>query len=221
MALPYEPLAIALNIIFVIIIAFSSFRLMWIWRHRKFLAIDFFGMGSSYLVLLVWSLLWFLTLKQIFFFLMAIWSIFWALSYSYAMLRITHPTERRPMNWSILLYLSAVVIWVLTRDLYLTSLQILLITSLTVFVSSLFLITQCSKPMRKYGIAGMISGLIGASYVPVAILDILPITLQVGFFVFVPINLLVAYMLFGFLQVSNKNPKGFICDYDHRKDRKK
>lgn len=222
MALPYEPVAIALNIVFVAVIAFSSFKVMWVWRHRKWLALDFLGMGSSYLILMVWAALWFLTLDQTYFFLVAVWGIFWAVSYSYATLRMVHPHEKRPANWALLMYLSVLPVWLATGDMMLVALQILLLSALVIFVSSLVLLQLCGKVMKRYAVAGMLVGIIIASYVPTLLVPkTVTINITGGFLFFLPINALLAYLLFGFLQLAQKNPKEFICDYDHRKDGKR
>ena len=120
------------------------------------------------------------------------------------------------------MYTSVPIIWFVTRGLIFIALQMLLLSSLVTFVSSLFFFQLCKKAMKKYAIIGMLIGIISASYVLILSdpQTLIFVTSNYTTF-FLPINALIAYICFGFLRTAQTRPNEFLYYYGDKKDRRK
>ncbi|MBI2542714.1 MAG: hypothetical protein HYW24_00815 [Candidatus Aenigmarchaeota archaeon] len=219
--LSYESITLFINLALSVVVVSICFWLAWKWRQRKFLVLIFPAIGITYAISNVLRFYWSVSLDSIVYLLYSAFFAAWIIFYSYATLRLVHPTEKRPANWGLLMYLSVPFMMFVTKDLVLASLQIFLISSLVLFTSSLFFFSHCKRGVKKYAVAGIFAGLVGLSYVPVLLIGVVALDPKTTYTVYMIFNLSVAYLFFGLFQTSLKKPKEFLCDYDHKKDRKK
>ncbi|MBI4010229.1 MAG: hypothetical protein HY361_03505 [Candidatus Aenigmarchaeota archaeon] len=206
------------NLVLVAVYFFSTIKIASIVKN-KYIVADFIGMGLSYLLMMSFVTLWLLSFNDTYFFIAAVSSILWVMYYSYGTLRTIHPYEKRPANWALLTYFSVPIIWFVTREITLITLQIMLLSSLAFFVASLLLYQYCKNAVKKYALVGMFVGVISASHLP-NLLAPIPLLDNITnvFTIFLPINALLAYMFFGFLQIAKNHPNEFII-YVHTRNK--
>lgn len=195
------------DIIAVLLITLSCFKIAYRWKKTKLISINFFSLGITYPLVFIFLSYWKYTHSLFTLIFGNVLFFIWVILFSVGAFIIIFP-KKSPLDYAPLIYVLIPFIYVFTRSTELTFIETIGLSNFILILTFIKLIFFGKKIMKIYSIFGLLSGLVGT----ISTFAIL-IELNIPAYTYLLTHIFLAIPFISFWYISENKPDHFLNGY--------
>ena len=189
-----------------LLISLSCFKIVYIWKKRKLLFINFFSLGITYPLVFIFLSLWYYTHSLFALIVGNILLFVWITLFSLGTFILLFP-KKSPLDYASLIFILIPFIYLFTRNIETTFIRALDLSYLILALTFIKLILFGKKPIK-------IASAFGVMIVLIRIIYAFPVLIELSTFSYIWFfNVFLTIPFVSFWIISEKRPDCFLNGY--------